>query len=373
MQKIYKQPEKRPSKPSQSQSAPLTSDSNPKNDAPERIAKVLARAGVASRRDIEKYIEAGRIKLNGTILTTPAIKVGAQDKILLDNKPVMTKAPTQLWRYHKPTGLVTSHKDEKGRETVFSSLPKSLGRVISIGRLDLNSEGLLLLTNDGDLARKLEHPKTGFSRRYRARAYGHITQNALDSLKAGIKIDGIVTGPIEAILDSQNGDNCWISVTIREGKNREVRRAMEHLGLRVNRLIRVSYGPFMLGTLGAGEYEAVKYKELHSKLGHLADFAKADIEIGKAAGHKKSIAANKSGKSDNSKAIAEPKGRGKFAKVKSQNKPSKLARKTFNKNNKALDEKPKSPRATTKATVKDNPSHNRRGKSATASRPKPRS
>jgi len=210
------------------------------DESAQRIAKYLARAGVASRRDAEKLILEGRIKVNGKTLDTPAFKVTDKDKVLFDDKPVAAKQPARLWRYHKPTGLVTSHRDEKGRETVFDTLPKELGRVISIGRLDLNSEGLLLLTNDGELARKLEHPKTGFSRRYRARAYGRVTQDQLDTLQDGIKIDGIMTGPIEAMLDSQKGDNCWVSVTIREGKNREVRRAMEHLGLRVNRLIRLT-------------------------------------------------------------------------------------------------------------------------------------
>jgi len=267
---------------------------------------------VASRRDAEKLIEAGRIKVNGKTLDTPAFKVTDKDKVLFDDKPVAVKQPARLWRYHKPTGLVTSHKDEKGRLTVFDSLPKDMGRVISVGRLDLNSEGLLLLTNDGELARKLEHPKTGFSRRYRARAYGRVTQDQLDTLQDGIKIDGIMTGPIEAMLDSQKGDNCWVSVTIREGKNREVRRAMEHLGLRVNRLIRVSYGPFMLDTLEAGDTQEIKLKELQTKLGHLVDFPDAVPEP--RGGQKpKTNTQPKPGKTTNAKPA--PKGRGRFAKA----------------------------------------------------------
>ncbi len=298
---------------------PKTGSKDSAANAPtERIAKYLARAGIASRRDAEKLIEAGRIRVNGKVLDTPAFKVSGRDKILFDDKLVAGKPPARMWRYHKPTGLVTSHKDEKGRLTVFDSLPKELGRVISVGRLDLNSEGLLLLTNDGELARKLEHPKTGFSRRYRARAYGRITQDALDTLQDGIKIDGIMTGPIEAILDSQKGDNCWVSVTIREGKNREVRRAMEHLGLRVNRLIRVSYGPFMLDTLEAGGTQEIKLKELQTKLGHLADFPDALPEPrGKPARDKSSH------DKDNTSAPA-PQGRGRFAKAapKKSGKPS---------------------------------------------------
>ena len=316
-------------KPAASKAAP---------EEPQRIAKYLARAGVASRRDAEKLIEAGRIKVNGKTLDTPAFKVTSKDKVLFDDKPVAAKQPARLWRYHKPTGLVTSHKDEKGRLTVFDSLPKELGRVISVGRLDLNSEGLLLLTNDGELARKLEHPKTGFSRRYRARAYGRVTQDQLDTLQDGIKIDGIMTGPIEAMLDSQKGDNCWVSVTIREGKNREVRRAMEHLGLRVNRLIRVSYGPFMLSDLKAGETQEIKLKELQTKLGHLADFPDTAPE---ARGHKGKPQRGKTGGKaapKNKSAKPAPKGRGRFAKA--APKSGKYAPRTH-KNNKSSNRGPK--------------------------------
>jgi len=250
---------------------PPKNASNRETPNGERIAKVLARAGVASRRDAEKLIEAGRIKVNGKVLTTPACKVTPSDKIEFDGKPVGTKSRTRLWRYHKPNGLLTSHKDPQGRPTVFDNIPKELPRVISVGRLDLTSEGLLLLTNNGELARQLELPKTGWSRRYRARAYGRVTQEQLDRLKAGIDIDGIPTGPIEATLSRQKGDNCWIDVTIREGKNREVRRALDTLGLKVNRLIRVSYGPFQLLDLKSGTVEEVKNKTLRDQVGHLVE------------------------------------------------------------------------------------------------------
>ena len=240
----------------------------------ERIAKVLARAGIASRRDAEKLIEAGRVKLNGKVLTTPAVKVTSRDRIEFDGQRVGSKEPTRLWRYHKPNGLLTSHKDPQGRPTVFENLPEHMPRVISVGRLDLTSEGLLLLTNDGELARMLELPSTAWARRYRARAYGHITQNRLDTLRKGIEIDGIPTGPIEATIDRQQGDNAWIDVTLREGKNREVRRALDTLGLRVNRLIRVSYGPFQLAVLPSGEVEEVKNRVLRDQVGHLMEIEK---------------------------------------------------------------------------------------------------
>lgn len=292
----------------------------------ERIAKFLSRAGVASRRDSEKLVAEGRIKVNGKVIDTPATKVSAKDKVEFDDSEVGEKAPARLWRYHKPDGLVTTHKDEKDRTTVFDSLPKEMGRVISIGRLDITSEGLLLLTNDGELARHLEHPSTGFSRRYRARAYGKVTQAELSSLINGIKIDGIMTGPIEAVLDSTSGDNSWITVTLREGKNREVRRAMEHLGLKVNRLIRVSYGPFMLGELNPGEVDEVKYSVIQTQLGHLMDFPdlpEPKVRAPKRGSHASAKRFQKKpndAKSSDAKAAghkaSEPQGRGKFAKPK---------------------------------------------------------
>ncbi|WP_084168883.1 pseudouridine synthase [Hellea balneolensis] len=284
----------------------------------ERIAKFLARSGVASRRESEKLIEAGRIKVNGKTLTTPAFKVTEKDVVLFDNNPIADKEPPRLWRYHKPDGLVTSHKDEKGRETVFDSLPEEMGRVISIGRLDITSEGLLLLTNDGELARQLELPSTAWQRKYRVRAYGHVTQADLDGLKAGIKIDGILTGPIEAELERQKGDNVWIAVILREGKNREVRRALDTLGLHVNRLIRVSYGPFQLGNLDKGEVEEVKARVLRQQVGHLIDVPEPlarpqgqRVSKPKRGTHASAKRFAKDGKKDDGKPA--PTGRGKFA------------------------------------------------------------
>ncbi len=279
----------------------------------ERIAKFLARSGVASRRESERLIEAGRIKVNGKTLTTPAFKVTDKDVVLFDNKPIAEKEPPRLWRYHKPPGLVTSHKDEKGRETVFDKIPKELGRVISIGRLDINSEGLLLLTNDGELARALELPSTAWQRKYRARAYGRVTQEQLDTLKDGIKIEGIPSGPIEAVLDRQKGDNVWVSVTIREGKNREVRRALDSLGLSVNRLIRTSFGPFQLGGMAKGEVEEIKGRILQDQVGHLVDIPKhVPKPAGQRAG-KPQRGTHASAKRFAKEAKPAPTGRGKFA------------------------------------------------------------
>ncbi len=231
------------------------------DDAPgqggDRVAKMLARAGVASRREVERLIEAGRVALNGDVLTTPAVKVEPGDILTVDGAVVGDAEPTRVFRYHKPVGLVTTHVDPKGRPTVFQALPKGLPRVISVGRLDLSSEGLLLLTNDGGLSRALELPSSGWVRRYRARAFGDATQEKLDKLKDGITVEGVRYGSIEAKLDKASGRNVWITLTLAEGKNREVRRVLEALGLKVNRLIRLSYGPFALGTLAQGEVEEV--------------------------------------------------------------------------------------------------------------------
>ncbi|MFN5271475.1 MAG: pseudouridine synthase [Hyphomonadaceae bacterium] len=235
----------------------------------ERIAKALARAGLCSRREAERWIEEGRITVNGVVLESPAFNVTAQDRIAVDGRPVDSPEPTRLWRYHKPDGLVTTHKDPQGRETVFDHLPEDLPRVISVGRLDLSSEGLLLLTNDGGLARSLELPSTGWLRRYRVRAFGRVSQEELAQLADGITVDGITYGPMEAILDRAETANAWITVSIREGKNREVRRVLEAIGLKVNRLIRVSYGPFQLGKMPPGSVEEVAPSALKEMLGAL--------------------------------------------------------------------------------------------------------
>jgi 23S rRNA pseudouridine2605 synthase len=233
----------------------------------ERIAKMLARAGVCSRRDGERLIAEGRVSVNGKKLTEPGVKVFAGDDIRVDGKPVAEAEPTRLWRYHKPVGLMTTHRDPKGRPTVFDNLPPGLPRVISVGRLDFNSEGLLLLTNDGALARRLELPATGWLRRYRARAFGVAEQAKLDALAKGVEVDGVRYGPISATLDSVKGSNVWISVSLSEGKNREVRKVLEAIGLKVNRLIRVAYGPFQLGALESGAAEEVPKKVLAAQLG----------------------------------------------------------------------------------------------------------
>jgi 23S rRNA pseudouridine2605 synthase len=252
-------------------------DSNTPVKSGERVAKALARAGVASRREIERYIEAGRVSLNGQVLTTPAIKVTAGDILMVDGKVVEDAEAIRVWRYHKPTGLMTTHRDPKGRPTVFESLPPEMPRVISVGRLDLNSEGLLLLTNDGELARALELPATGLKRRYRARAHGHVTQAKLDRLADGVTIEGVHYGAIEATLDKAKegglGSNLWITLALSEGKNREVRRVLEHLGLTVNRLIRLAYGPFSLGDIPPGGVEEVGPRVIREQL---AEYVAAD-------------------------------------------------------------------------------------------------
>jgi 23S rRNA pseudouridine2605 synthase len=227
----------------------------------------MAHAGLCSRRDAESWIAAGRVAVNGKVLTTPACVVSASDKITVDGEPLPTPQAPRLWRYHKPKGLVTSHKDPQGRKTVFEALPEGLPRVVSAGRLDINTEGLLLLTTDGALARHLELPSTGWLRRYRVRAHGRVTQEALDALKRGVTIDGIRYGPVEARIERQQGSNVWLTIALREGKNREVKRIAEHLGLTVNRLIRVSFGPFALGELRPGAVEEVKRKVLVEQLG----------------------------------------------------------------------------------------------------------
>lgn len=232
----------------------------------ERIAKVIARAGLCSRRDAEDWIAKGRVMVNGKILETPACKVGENDEILVDKKPLPRKEPPRMFMYHKPSGLVTTARDEKGRATVFDDLPSFMPRVISVGRLDLNTEGLLLLTNDGELARYLELPATGWKRKYRARVHGRIDEKKLEGLKTGITIEGIHYKSIIAKLESTQGANSWLEITLREGKNREIRRVMEALGLKVNRLIRTSYGPFQLGHLPRQGIEEVKMQVLKDQI-----------------------------------------------------------------------------------------------------------
>jgi 23S rRNA pseudouridine2605 synthase len=244
----------------------------------ERIAKVVSRAGLASRRDAEQWIVQGRVTVNGRVINSPALDVTANDAITVDGKPLPPRERTRLFLFHKPRGLMTTHADPEGRPTVFDNLPEGLPRLISIGRLDFNTEGLLLLTNDGGLARALELPDTGWLRRYRVRAHGEVTQAQLDELKKGVDVDGVKYGPIDATLERDQGANVWLVFAIREGKNREVRNVMAHLGLEVNRLIRVSYGPFQLGELAEGEVEEVKTRVLREQLGEkIAVLAGADF------------------------------------------------------------------------------------------------
>jgi 23S rRNA pseudouridine2605 synthase len=236
-------------------------------DESERIAKRLARAGVASRRGAEEMIAEGRVAVNGKLIDSPAIKVTDRDRIAVDGRPVEAPEAARLWRYYKPIGLVTTESDEKGRPTVFANLPADLPRVLSVGRLDLNSEGLLLLTNDGGLKRRLELPSTGWIRKYRVRARGTPTDDVFGPVRKGITVDGERFAPMTVTIDRQQGANVWLTVGLREGRNREVRRALETVGLDVNRLIRVSYGPFQLGELTPGDVEEVKARVLREQLG----------------------------------------------------------------------------------------------------------
>jgi 23S rRNA pseudouridine2605 synthase len=233
----------------------------------ERIAKAMARAGLCSRREAEQWILAGRVKVNGVKLASPAKNVLPTDIISVDGKAMQAKDKTRLWRYHKPRGLLTTARDPQGRPTVFENLPKSLPRVVSVGRLDLNSEGLLLLTNDGELARKLELPATGWIRRYRVRVNGQVEVEHLNQMRKGLTVDGIRYGSVHASLDRQQGDNAWLTMSLTEGKNREIRKLCGHFGWAVSRLIRLSYGPFQLGHLEKGEAEEVVGKVVKEQLG----------------------------------------------------------------------------------------------------------
>ena len=245
----------------------------------DRIAKVIARAGLASRREAEAWIAAGRVSVNGKPISSPALNVGPRDRIAVDGQPLPGRTRTRLFQCNKPRGLVTTHSDPEGRPTIFGALPKHLPRLISVGRLDMNTEGLLLLTNDGGLARVLELPATGWVRRYRVRALGRVTQETLDGLKKGVTVEGIHYGPIEATLERQLESNCWLQVAIREGKNREVRRVMESLGLTVSRLIRVAFGPFELPPIAECDVKEVETAALKKALGpEIVRQAEADFE-----------------------------------------------------------------------------------------------
>ncbi len=245
----------------------MTQDSDKKTPDGDRIAKVLSRAGVASRREAERMIEAGKVEVNGKVITSPALNVTRKDRIVANGTLVGEPDAARMWLYHKPSGLVTSNSDEKGRRTIFDELPEDLPRVMTVGRLDLNSEGLLLLTNDGDVKRKLELPSTGWLRRYRVRVNGRVTEELLEPLRQGITYERITYQPMDVTLDRQQGANAWLTIGLREGKNREIRRALSEIGFNVNRLIRVSYGPFQLGNLKEGAVEEIRRKVLRDQLG----------------------------------------------------------------------------------------------------------
>lgn len=245
----------------------MSTSTPPSAPAGDRIAKVLSRAGVASRREAERMIEAGRVSVNGKQITSPALNVTPDDRIAVDGKPIAEAEPPRMWLYHKPLGLVTTDRDEKGRGTIYDDLPEDMPRVMSVGRLDINSEGLLLLTNDGGVKRKLELPETGWLRRYRARVNGRPTDATLDPVRKGVTVDGEDFQPMTVTIDRQQGANAWLTIGVREGKNREIRRALGSVGLTVNRLIRISYGPFQLGELKPGEVEELRRKVVRDQLG----------------------------------------------------------------------------------------------------------
>ena len=236
----------------------------------ERIAKVIARAGLASRREVERWIADGRVSVDGKVLTTPAVVVTTSSRIMVDGRPLPSAQRSRLFRFHKPRGMLTTEHDPQGRPTIYDGMPAELPRLMPVGRLDFNSEGLLLLTNDGELKRHLELPATGWTRRYRVRAHGNCNPEALAALKHGVVVEGVRYGSIEAVIDRQQGSNSWLTMTLTEGKNREVRRVLEHLGLTVNRLIRIAYGPFQLGDIPSLACVEVAPKLLSDQLGKLA-------------------------------------------------------------------------------------------------------
>lgn len=250
----------------------------------DRIAKVMARAGLCSRREAERWIADGRVMVNGAVLNTPAMTVTETDEVKVDGRPLPLRDRTRLWLFNKPRGLVSTNADPRGRPTIFSALPDTLPRTVSVGRLDINTEGLLLLTNDGGLARILELPSTGWLRRYRVRAHGRVEPEKLEALTNGVVIDGMIYGSIEAVIDREQGANLWLTIGLREGKNREVKRVLEHLGLSVNRLIRISYGPFQLGDLATGDIREIRSRVLRDQLGRkLAEKAGLDFGSGNSA------------------------------------------------------------------------------------------
>jgi len=268
------------SKKTQSQKSPVPAQNmGAPGQGRERIAKVMARAGLCSRREAEAWIEQGRVEVNGRKLDTPAHAVGTEDQVVVDGKPLNPRERTRLWLFHKPSGTVTTNRDPEGRQTVFSKLPGGLPRLLTVGRLDINTEGLLLMTNDGGLARALELPSTGWLRRYRVRVYGKVDEEKLAGLADGIAVDGVLYGPIEAVLEQTKASNSWLVISLREGKNREVKNVLGALGLEVSRLIRTSYGPFQLGDLPSGVIREVRSRTLREQLGaRLIEEAGADFE-----------------------------------------------------------------------------------------------